>query len=242
MNRQMFACAEKTSSNLSSWKPGSRDPIRIRCMAFGAVCSSPLEFEGGGSSARAARRSAMSWPLSRYRARLQPVTTSSLKPASRKARARSRTASYGIDTGLPLNCGTMQKEHLPLHPSCILIYARLVARGTGHVGTVPCGFSVRSMASRPLMALGRQPVATICASGCCRRSLAISFSQSCWALAVTLQQRTIIVSTIFPGPSMSFTATTRCPSARNRASMSSASAWFSLQPNVTKATRMKVRR
>ena len=121
MKRHMFGCEENASSSFSSWKPGSIDPILILCTASGAVCSSPLELGGGGSSARAARMSAMSWPLSWYNARLHPVTTSSLNPAARKARARSRIASNGTDTGFPLNCGTMQNVHFLLHPSCTFI-------------------------------------------------------------------------------------------------------------------------
>ena len=236
---------------------------------------------GGGKSARAASRSARSRSPSRYSARLHPVTTSSRNPAARNACALAITSSNGTETGFPLNCGTIQNAHFPLQPSCILIYPLLVDMGTHSVamgtdpgkltgtdpgkltGTDPGRLKVL-MALRPLIALRRQPAATICELGYNRFNRTIAFSQSFCALAVTLHPRTIIISTgtdptnlpgtdptnlpgtdrgNFPGnftgaDSESFTMV--WPAAANWASMSNASAWFSLQPNVTKATRITV--
>ena len=135
------------------------------------------------------------------------------------------------------------------------------------MGTVP----VSAMGTVPECAMGtvpgKHPVGTICDDGYSRLSRAISFSQSFWALAVTLQPRTIIISTgTVPVSTMGTVpefavgtvpksdaerevgtrevvgtvpkSTISCPAEAKLASMSRASAWFNLQPNVTKAMRI----
>ena len=79
----------------------------------------------------------------------------------------------------------------------------------------------------------------IFAEGNWRESLAISFSQSRWARAVTEQPRTIIQSGAKAG-SMAQSGweigTTLCPAASNAASMSNDSAMFRRQPTVLNTT------
>ena len=147
--------------------------------------------------------------------------------------ALSRTASKSTEDDLPLNFGTMQNVHFPAQPSCTLRYARAVRVG---MGAPPCAF-LRAIcgwgaAIFEVRAAGMQPSIKSRVFGYFFLMCAMSCSQSRWARRVTEQPRTTMTSAsecLF----VSFH-----PPARYSASCSSASARFSLQPNVSKQTFM----
>ena len=177
-----------------------------------------------------------------------------------KAFARAIAFASGNDVGGPRKCGTMQNEHLPLHPSWIFRYARLVDVGTGvwpHCGT---GSGPLRIWGGRGVAFGRQPVMAIWAQGKRWRRCSMAFSQSRCAFAVTEQPRTMIRSGEHVGSDpMTVGSDTRwgggqlgsdpsavgsdpegsgivsCPKEARRASRSSDSARLSRQPKVTNA-------
>ena len=159
-----------------------------------------------------------------------------------KAFARASAFARGIDVGGPRKCGTMQNEHLPLHPSWIFRYARLVDVGTGvwpHCGT---GSDPLRIWGGRGVAFGRQPVMAIWAQGKRWRRCSMAFSQSRCAFAVTEQPRTMIRSGEYVGSDpMTVGADPEgsgivsCPKEDRRASRSSDSARLSRQPKVTNA-------